>query len=201
MTTREKDNNNEPVAIPRPSSGPATVSAIGGFRLGVPSVSTCAWALNDVGGASTWETACKRDFYFDGADGPTDAGFTTCPFCGKPLTEHLTSRDEPASSPAIGKSSDVSLPTGSATDPSSSSPPLREVTDEDSCALAHALPSGNDRISASAIERLRTTFDALLIAEVKQFGGIPSFAGRCGYETNALRDAIAELLAEATGDK
>jgi ABC-type enterochelin transport system ATPase subunit len=42
---------------------------------------------------------------------------------------------------------------------------------------------------------LRTTFDALLVAEVKTYGGIPIRAGRCGAEQQALRDAVADVLA------
>jgi len=60
----------------------------------VPQAS-CQWSIDDVGGESSWESACKRDFYFDGADGPVDAGFTHCPFCGQALTEHRTSMAVP----------------------------------------------------------------------------------------------------------
>lgn len=44
------------------------------------------------------------------------------------------------------------------------------------------------------IARLREASRALMIAEVKAFGGVPSYAGRTGKEQTALRDAIAELL-------
>lgn len=45
------------------------------------------------------------------------------------------------------------------------------------------------------LAQLREKFDALLIAEVNAYGGIPSRAGRCGQETMALHEAIAALLA------
>lgn len=56
-----------------------------------PPMETCEWSQDDHGGDSTWETQCKHAFYFDGADGPDDAGFRVCPFCGKALTESRTS--------------------------------------------------------------------------------------------------------------
>jgi hypothetical protein len=43
---------------------------------------------------------------------------------------------------------------------------------------------------------LRIKFDSLLIAEVNAFGGIPSYAGRCGLERQELHAAIADVLAE-----
>ena len=48
-----------------------------------------------------------------------------------------------------------------------------------------------------AIQNLRTKFDDLLVAEVKAYGGIPSYQGRCSREASELREAIAELLAIA----
>jgi hypothetical protein len=48
------------------------------------------------------------------------------------------------------------------------------------------------------IEKVRETFDALLIAEVRAYGGIPVFAGRCGDEQAAFREAVAALLDQAS---
>lgn len=53
----------------------------------------CVWSMDDVGGDSMWETACKNAFYFegDGTAGPLDAGFTVCPYCAGALSESRTS--------------------------------------------------------------------------------------------------------------
>jgi hypothetical protein len=57
---------------------------------------TCEWQLDDIGGDSVWDTQCNHQFYFDGADGPKDAGFTHCPFCGSTLIEtHSSDKEEP----------------------------------------------------------------------------------------------------------
>jgi hypothetical protein len=45
------------------------------------------------------------------------------------------------------------------------------------------------------LAKLRAAFDALLIEEVRVFGGIPEHKGRCGREQMELREAIAEVLA------
>lgn len=44
------------------------------------------------------------------------------------------------------------------------------------------------------LDRLKEAFEALLIAEVQAYGGLPTYTGRCGTEQTALREAIAELL-------
>lgn len=41
---------------------------------------------------------------------------------------------------------------------------------------------------------LREKFDALLIAEVKAYGGVPEFRGPCERENMELREAIAGAL-------
>jgi hypothetical protein len=45
-----------------------------------------------------------------------------------------------------------------------------------------------------AIDTLREKFDAYLIAEIREFGGIPIPSGRCASENAELREAIARLL-------
>lgn len=47
-------------------------------------------------------------------------------------------------------------------------------------------------VDQAHVFELRRTFDAMLITEVKTYGGIPGFA--CTPEQMALRDAIAVLL-------
>lgn len=41
----------------------------------------CYWAADDDG---TWHTTCRNAFQFENS-GPTENGFTHCPYCGKPL--------------------------------------------------------------------------------------------------------------------
>jgi len=53
----------------------------------------CVWAMDDVGGESMWETACKQAFEFTDGEGPLANGLRFCGYCGKPLREARTSED------------------------------------------------------------------------------------------------------------
>jgi hypothetical protein len=47
-------------------------------RVGEPTERRCHWNAD---GEDSWNTGCKKHFYFTDGD-PADNGFEFCPFCG-----------------------------------------------------------------------------------------------------------------------
>lgn len=50
------------------------------------------------------------------------------------------------------------------------------------------------REAADDYDKLRVSFDALLLGEIAAYGGVPLYQGRCAKENNDLRQTIAGLL-------